>query len=184
VKNSLPCKTVIDSKGVILLDLLIVAIILAIMGMIAIPLFSSFIADNKLEGSTGELVTGLQYAGNLAVQYQRPFAVSADVAGNWFKVFDMSPAPNSTPPARPDNIPPVDENGVVLNPFDKTWYVMDFDTIDLYRGVKIVSVPSGGTVQFYPDGHSGIVDSVFSISYGGKQKTITVNGTTGLITVQ
>jgi Tfp pilus assembly protein FimT len=184
VKNSLPYKLFIDRKGVILLDLLIVAIILAILGMVAIPLFSSFIADNKLEGSAGELVAGLQYAGNLAVQYQRPFGLSADVAGNWFKVFDTSPSPNPTPPARPDNIPPVDENGVVLNPFDKTWYVRDFDTMDIYKGVQITSIPSGGTVQFYPDGHSGVIDSVFSISYGGKQKTITVNGTTGLITVQ
>lgn len=111
MKNSLPCKLFIDRKGVILLDLLIVAIILAILGMVAIPIFSSFIADNKLEGSAGELVAGLQYAGNLAVQYQRPFGLCADVAGNWFKVFDTSPSPNPTPPARPDNIPPVDENG-------------------------------------------------------------------------
>lgn len=175
---------VLDRKGIVLLDVLLVSIIIGILGMIAVPHVRSLITDNRLNGAAGEITGGLQYALNLAVRYQRPFGVKGDVPGNWFRVYDSDPKPNPVPPARPDNDPPVDANGVVLNPFDKTWYVRDFDTLDTYQGVKIVSVPAGGTVQFYPDGHSGSGDSTFAVSCGGKQKTITVNGANGRITVQ
>lgn len=183
-KDSLPYGAFLNRRGIILLDILIVAIILGILGMIAIPIFSSMISESKLNGSTSELIAGLQYAGSLAVRYQRPFDLQADASGNWFKVVDTSPKPDPVPPARPDNVPPVDENGVVLNPFDKTWYIKDFDTIDQYQGVRIASVPAGGTVRFYPDGHTGIADSSFNVIYSDKQKTVTVNGTTGRIAVQ
>jgi Tfp pilus assembly protein FimT len=174
----------LDRKGIVLLDLLLVSIIIAILSMIAVPHVRSIVSDNKLNGAAGEITGGLQYALNLAVRYQRPFGVQGDLQGNWFRVYDSDPKPNSVPPARPDNDPPVDANGVVLNPFDKMWYTKDFDTLDPYQGVKIVSVPAGGAVQFYPDGHSGEGDSSIAVSFAGKQKTITVNGASGRITVQ
>jgi Tfp pilus assembly protein FimT len=174
----------LDRKGIVLLDVLLVAIIIAILGMIAVPHVRSLVSDNRLNGAAGEITGGLQYALNLAVRHQRPFGVQSDIQGNWFRVNDSDPKPNSAPPARPDNDPPVDATGAVLNPFDKTWYVRDFDTLDVYQGVKIVSVPAGGTVQFYPDGHSGEGDSSIAVSCAGKQKTITVNGANGRITVQ
>jgi Tfp pilus assembly protein FimT len=162
----------------------LVAIILGILGMIAVPHFTTVIADSRLNGSASEMVAGLQYAGSLAVRHQRPFGFKADTTGNWFKVFDTDPKPNPVPPARPDNDPPVDENGVVQNPLDKSWYMKDFNGGSPYQGVRIVAVPAGGTVQFYPDGHSGAADSTFAVNYGGRQKTITVNGATGRITAQ
>lgn len=171
-------------SGLVLLDLLIAAVILGILAMIALPQFSSMATDNKLNGSASEIVSGLQYAANLAVQYQRPFGLRADATANSFSVFDTNPQPNPVPPARPDNTPPVNENGTVLNPFDKLWYARNFDAMEVYQGVRLTAVPTGGVVQFYPDGHSGVSDSAFALSYGGKQKTITVNGTTGQITVQ
>ena len=116
----------------------------------------------------------MQYAGGLAARYQRPFGFKADTTGNWFKVFDTNPGSD----------PPVDVNGVVQNPFDKNWYAKDFNAGSPYYGVQIVAVPAGGAVQFYPDGHSGAADSSFTVKYGGRQKTITVSGITGRITVQ
>jgi Tfp pilus assembly protein FimT len=174
----------LDRKGIVLLDALLVALILGILGIVVVPQLSSFSTDNRLSAAAGEIADGLRYAANLAVRYQRPFGIKADTAGNWFQVFDADPKPNGVPPARPDNDPPVDENGVVLNPFDKTWYTKDFDTIDHYRGVKITSVPANNLVQFYPDGHSGNADSSFVVSCGARQKTVTVNGATGRISVQ
>jgi Tfp pilus assembly protein FimT len=184
MREDFPEEDHLDGKGIVLLDVLLVSIIIAILGMIVVPRVSSLITDTRLNGAAGEITGGLNYALNLAVRYQRPFGVKGDVTGNWFRVYDSDPKPNSVPPARPDNDPPVDANGVVLNPFDKTWYVRDFDTLDAYRGVKIVSIPAGGTVQFYPDGHSGSGDSTFAVSCGGKQTTITVNGANGRVTVQ
>ena len=163
-------------KGFVLLDLLIVAVILAIVAMIMVPQLASVLGDNKLSGSANEMVSGLQFAGSLAVKYQRPFGLTADTTANSFSIFDTA-----VPPA---GDPPVNGSNIVLNPLDKTWYVKSFNQIDAYRGVKIVAVPPGGAVLFYPDGHSGIADSIFSVSYAARQRTITVSGTTGRVTVQ
>lgn len=163
-------------KGLVLLDLLIVAVILAILGVIAVPQLSSLIGDSKLNGSANEMVSGLQYACSLAVKYQRPFGLTADTTANSFSVFDTAVPPTGDPPVNAGNI--------VLNPIDKAWYVKNFNQIDAYRGVKIVTAPAGGAVLFYPDGHSGVADSVFSVAYAARQKTITVSGTTGRVTVQ
>lgn len=173
-----------NTKGFTLLDLLIVIMIIAILGVIVIPQFHSMINENKLNEAAGELVVGLQFAGNLAIRYQRPFGLKAEVTGNWFKVFDTSPYPDTVPPAQPNNKPPVNEDAIVLNPLDKKWYIKDFDDIGSYQGVKITTVPIGGEVRFYPDGHSSASDTTFVVSLEGNQKTITVNGTTGRISVQ
>lgn len=149
-----------------------------------IPQFHSMITEARLNEAAGELVSGLQYAGSLAIQYQRPFGLKAEVAGNWFKVFDTNPNPDTVPPARPDNVPPVNEDAIVLNPLDKKWYIRDFDDMESYQGVKITTVPAGGEVRFYTDGHSSAFDTTFVVSLDSYQKTITVNGTTGRISVQ
>jgi Tfp pilus assembly protein FimT len=171
-------------NGSILLDLLLAAVIAGILAMIGLPLISSIMGDSRLNGATTELVSGLQYAANLAVRYQRPFGLVGDVTANSFRVTDTNPQPNAVPPAQPNNQPPVNELAVVFNPFEKAWYVKDFDDIDTYRGVSMVSAPAGNQVIFYPDGHTGLTDSSFVMGYGERQKTVTVSGTTGRVTVQ
>ena len=168
-------------QGFTLLDLLIVILILGVLGVIAIPQFHSMVTERKLNEATGELVSGLQYAANLAVKYQRPFGLEADVDGNWFRVFDYQY--KDDPTTHHDKEPPVDAYGVVLNPMDKKWYQKDFDDMKTYEGVKITSVPAGGQIRFYPDGHSSFSDNTFILSLGGNETTITVNGTTGRISV-
>jgi len=137
--------------------------------------------EAKLNEAAGELVSGLQYTGNLAVQYQRPFGFEANVSGNWFKVFDYQYKTDSNP--HHDYDPPVDAYGLVLNPVDKKWYQKDYDDMKTYEGVSITSVPAGGEIRFFPDGHSSSSDSTFVLSFDGDQRTITVNGTTGRVTV-
>lgn len=171
-------------RGFTLLDLLIVIMILGIVGTIAIPQFQSLTAEAKLNAAAGEMVAGLQYAASLAIRHRRPFGLKADVSGNWFKIYDTDPYPDSIPPARPDNDPPVDQAGTVLDPHDKTWYEKDFDTWTSYSGVKITSLPAAGEVRFYPDGHTATTDSVIVVSYAGNQRTITISGFSGRIRVE
>jgi len=170
------------NKGFTLLDLLLVMTILGVLGMIVIPQFHSMVTEARLNEAAGELVSGLQYAGSLAVQHQRPFGLMADVNENWFKVYDYQY--KTDPEPHHDYVPPVDVYGVVLNPVDKRWYIKDFDTMKTYEGVRITSVSDGGEIRFYPDGHSSSSDSTFVLSHGGNQRTITVNGTTGRVSVQ
>jgi Tfp pilus assembly protein FimT len=170
--------------GFTLLDLILVILIIGVLGVVIVPQYFSLTDQAKLDEGAAELVSALQYAGNLAVQHQRPFGVKASVTDNSFSVFDTAPKPNTVPPAQPNNLPPVDADGIVLNPLDKTWYSKSFNTLQSFQGVKIAAVPAGGEVRFYPDGHSGATDSLFTVSYAARQKTIAVNGTTGQITVQ
>ena len=170
------------NKGFSLLDMLIVLMILGILGVFVAPQLHSTLNEARLNEATGELVSGLHYAQSLAVTHQRPFGLTANVSENWFRVFDHRFSADANP--HHNETPPVDGYGVVLNPVDKNWYLLDFDTTRPYEGVSIASAPaSGGMISFYPDGHSSSVDSVFVLSFGGEQRTITVDGTTGRISV-
>ena len=166
--------------GFTLVDLLIVILILGIVGMAVSPQFHTMAAASKLNEATAELVDGLHYARNLAIQYQRPFGLYADVHLNTFTVFDLQHRWDFSP--HHDCEPPVAPFGVVLNPVDKTWYVKHLSS--LHDGVSIDSVPAGGGyITFYPDGHSNFSDSTFVLGLGAEQRTITVSGTTGRVSV-
>ena len=171
-----------ENKGFSLLDLLIVLMILGILGVFVAPQLHSTLNEARLNEATGELVSGLHYAQSLAVTHQRPFGLAANVAENWFRVFDHKYRTDASP--HHSETPPVDGYGVVLNPVDKNWYMLDFDSTPRYEGVSIDSAPaSGGMISFYPAGHSAVSDSVFVLGFEGEQRTITVDGTTGKISV-
>lgn len=170
------------NRGFSLLDLLIVLMILGIMGVILAPQLYSMMTEARLNEAAREMVSGLQYAQSLAVIHQRPFGLKADVDGNWFRVFDYQHKDDSNP--HHEETPPVDGYGVVINPLDKNWYIVDLDTIHTYEGVNIDAAPTDGMISFYPDGHSSSDDSSFVLSYGGDTLTITVDGTTGKIRVE
>ena len=170
-----------SEKGFSLLDLLIVLMILGIMGVLVSPQLNSMVTEARLNEAAREMVSGLQYAQSLAVTHQRPFGLKADVGENWFRVFEYQYRDDANP--HHDGAPPVDSYGVVLNPLDKSWYSINFDTAQTYKGVSIDSAPTDGMISFHPDGHSSLDDSVFVISFGGDTRTITVDGTTGKIVV-
>ena len=175
----MPCG---KEKGFTLIDLLLVVMILGIAGMILAPQFNTMLDEAKLNEATGELVSGLQYAQNLAVRHQRPFGVLADTDGNWFNVFDSQYKDDSNPHPAAD--PPVNAYGVVLHPMDKNWYLTDFDTMETYSGVSLSTIPAGGEIRFYPDGHSSSSSGTFVLSLAKRQKTIIVDGVTGRVSVQ
>lgn len=170
------------NRGFSLLDLLIVLMILGIMGVILAPQLYSMMTEARLNEAAREMVSGLQYAQSLAVTHQRPFGLKADVDGNWFRIFDYQHRDDSNP--YHDETPPVDGYGVVINPLDKNWYIVDLDTSHTYEGVNLNAAPTDGTISFYPDGHSSSDDSSFVLTYGGDTRTITVDGTTGKIRVE
>lgn len=171
-----------SSTGFTLIDTLLVVMIIGIVAVIVTPQFHSMLTQVRLNEAAVELISALQYAGDLAVTHQRRFALSADTSGNWFKVFDYQYKSDGNP--HHDADPPVEANGLVLNPVDKTWYLKDYDTLSSFEGVKLTTVPAGGEICFYPDGHSSASNHTFVLDFGGEQRTIAVNGVTRRITVQ
>jgi Tfp pilus assembly protein FimT len=154
--------------------------ILGILGVLVAPSLHSMVTEARLNEAAREMVSGLEYARSLAVTHQRPFGLLADVDGNWFRVFDYQYRSDGNP--HHSEIPPVDSYGVVMNPLDKTWYTVNFDTGQTHAGVSLDSAPADG-LSFYPDGHSFSSDSVFVLNFGEDTRTITVDGTTGNIVV-
>ena len=165
-------------RGFTLLDTLIVIAIFGIVGMAIIPQFQGMVQETRLNEAAAELVSGMQYAGSLAVRYRRPFGFQADVDGHWFKIYDNRYAADAAAHTADD--PPVTAYGVVLNPLDKSWYVHDFDDMENYRAVTF----TGAQIVFYPDGHSAASNTTVTVNLGGSQRTITVDGATGRISVQ
>ena len=176
-------------KGFTLLDSLIVIVILGIISVVVVPQFQGMVQETRLNEAAAELVSGMQYAGNLAIRYRRPFGFQADAAGHWFKIYDGRYAALTAAEAAaltaavPPVDPPVTAYGVVLNPIDKSWYLRDFDDMENYRAVTFTITPSA-TIVFYPDGHSGNSNTVVTVSLGGRQRTIEVDGATGRISVE
>ena len=178
VKKQGMIKTRKRQQGFTLVDMLIVIAILGIIGMAVIPQLQGMIQETRLTEATAEIVSGMQYAENLAIRYRRPFGFQADAAGHWFKVYDSRYAADAAAHATDD--PPVTSYGVVLNPLDKSWYQHDFDDMENYRAVSFTSAQ----IVFYPDGHSAASNTTVTVSLGGRQKTIKADGATGRISVQ
>jgi len=162
-----------------LMECVIVVLVLGIVAMVGIPQFNGMLSETRLNEAAAELVSGLQYTRSLAVEHQRYFGLRADVFGNWFAVFDGRY--RSDPDAHLNDLPPVGANGVVFHPLSKLPYTKDLDTI--YGGVRISTVPAGGEIRFYPDGHCSAAASLFVIQLNDKQRMISVDGTTGQIKV-
>ncbi len=159
---------------------MLMVLILGIVAMIGMPQFKGLLGEIRLNEAAAELVSGLQYARSLAVEHQRPFGIRADASENSFAVFDVRYRNDAN--AHLNDVPPVGAYGVVFHPLSKTAYTKDLDTI--YGGVRILTVPAGGEIHFYPDGHSSETASDFVIKLGAERRTISVDGTTGQIRAQ
>ena len=178
MKRSGLIKTRKRQRGFTLLDMLIVIAILGIVGLAVIPPLQDMIQETRLTEATAEIVSGMQYAGNLAIRYRRPFGFQTDATGHWFSIYDNRYAEDAN--THYDQDPPTTAKGVVLNPLSKRWYQHDFDDMGNYRAVTFTSAQ----IVFYPDGHSAASDTTVTVSLGGRQKTIRVDGATGRISTE
>lgn len=168
----------ISGNGFTMMDAMLVVLILAVVAMAGIPQFKGLLAEIRLNEAAAELTSGLHYARSLAVEHQRPFGLRADASEKSFAVFDVRYRNHAN--AHLNDLPPVAARGVVFHPLSKMPYSVDLDSS--YEGVQLVTVPTGGEIRFYPDGHSSETASDFVIALDPIQRTISVDGPTGQIT--
>ncbi|NNG02241.1 MAG: hypothetical protein HKM93_22885 [Desulfobacteraceae bacterium] len=173
------CKT---QTGFTLLDLILVMIIVAITGMISVPAFNSVASIARLNEAAAETVSALEFARHRAILFQRPFGLRVDTAENRFIVFDKRYTADASP--HPDAIPPVNSNGVLFHPIDKTAYQIDFDDRNTFSGVDISAVTPGNEILFHADGHAAPQSPTMVIVLGKEQRVIMVDHVTGKVTVQ
>ncbi|HLX29267.1 MAG TPA: GspH/FimT family pseudopilin [Casimicrobiaceae bacterium] len=84
------------SKGLTLIELLIVLAIMAIVAAFALPMFGGGVSTSELRASARQLAAGLRLAQSEAVSQRRETFLVLDVAGRRFKV-DNDPQEHKLP---------------------------------------------------------------------------------------
>ena len=70
-----------------LIEIIVVVVILAVAGLIAVPMMSSA-ADMQVRAAANRLAADLDYAKNLAITHQRPFTVIFDAVNESYEIQD------------------------------------------------------------------------------------------------
>ncbi|WP_300462099.1 type II secretion system protein [Desulfobacula sp.] len=170
------------SRGITLLELMIVIMIIGILGMASFATVNTWTLDRRLFRACQIMVSGVEYAASLSRRYQRPFKLTLSTANNSFAIVDTAPYPNAVPPLQLNNTPPVNADGVVLHPLTNSWYTIDFDTVP---GLETVTILSGPVkLTFDGVGNERIADVDYVIAAGSQTRTIRVSGISGHITIQ
>lgn len=90
------------NRGITLVELMLVALILAIALAVTLPNFSNLIKDNRIETRTSEFVTDLAYARSEAIKRRSAIEVIATTTGeptsaaSWSTGWMVSDAPTQT----------------------------------------------------------------------------------------
>lgn len=175
-----PIRTVLDEKGITMVELMICVLILGILGLVAIPSFGTYLSERKLSGSALEIVSAIQYAQSLAISEQRVCGVKFDQDEEQVICYENKGYSGGFPVMQKLN-----------NPLTKTYYEWDFDDEGPFQGVDIALASFGGNnwIEFNSQGTSvsvngsPIEDGTLILRYAGAQQAITVAALTGIIRV-
>ncbi len=171
-----------NPKGFTLIEIMISMMILGILTMITTSTALNWVSDRRLSHACQVMISGIEYTAALSLRYQRPFQFKTSTADNSFQIIDAAPYPQSVPPERQNNTPPVNSDGVVVHPLSKNWYIIDFNQITDLKSIHILSGP--GLIVFDSAGNAPYADSLYVIQAGDQKRTIQVKGISGTITVQ
>jgi prepilin-type N-terminal cleavage/methylation domain-containing protein len=182
-------------SGFTLLELVIVVMVLGIFGGIAVPMLTQAAAQTKLDAAADAVVSSLNYARLRALNSQQNYRVVFDTGAERMRV-EMN-ANNKLSQMK-------DPSRSVMSAHDveneKSWvdvqhpletmrtggrnYVITFSQEPAYQGVDLflASFSGSGTVTFSPQGLPSTGGSVV-LRLGGRQRTVTLQATTGTVSV-
>ena len=165
-----------ESSGFTLVEILIVVMIMAIAAMIAIPMMSSA-GSVQVQSAANMVAADLEYAKGMAIGRQQNYSVVFDTANESYEVRDSG-------------------GSVVSHPVKVGFnYVIDFDSDSSFNDVDISDADfdpdSSNTITFdylgCPYSGTGTSTSLTAgevvLQGGGVTRTITVEPTTGFISI-
>lgn len=145
--------SLIRSRGVTLLELLIVLTIMAIVAAVMIPMFGGPVSTSELRQAAREIAAGLRLAQSEAVSQRRETFLVVDVAGRRFKV-DNDPREHKLP---------------------------DKAELKLFTAQNDLVSDSVGAIRFYPDGGSN--GGRITIASGARKFDVDVDWLTGRVAI-
>ena len=170
----LPTKSCI--RGFTMIEIIIVAVIITIAAMVAIPLMTSA-ASMQIRSAANMIAADLEYAKSMAISRQKMYAVVFDKSTESYQIEDP--------------------NGVIEHPVKKGFkYIVNFSGDSRLSKVDIVDVvfdpDSSNAITFdylgSPYSGAGTTNPLnkgeISLQAGGTATTITVEPVTGFISIE
>ncbi len=177
-----------SNNGFTLIEIMIVMLIMAIMAMIGLPALSSALAEIRLSGTAGEIVTALEYAQVTAMCSGTKTRVTIDDAADTILVERYQISGDIMSGAT--EIPEIDiDSGsfvTMAHPLKRgEIFSISLSSEDRFKDVDISSSTfgAGNSVSFDTLGapsEGGTVTLVFGT--GSRQATVTVDPLTGKVT--
>ena len=166
------CKMVFCARAFTIIEILIVVVLLAIAGMMVVPMMSSA-ASIQIESAANIVAADLEYAKSMAISRGQNFSVVFDKAAEAYQIEDQA-------------------GGVIPHPVKKGFnYVVDFRNDRRLNRVDIVDANFDATskVKFdylgspYNGTGAALNSGVISLQAAGITKTIRVEPVTGYISI-
>ncbi len=175
-----------EKAGFSLLELMIVVLILGIIATIALPSFKSGVDQSRLAAATEEIVTALEYARLFALTTNTQCRVTIDATANTVLVQRYKYTANFL--GAETQLPKADVEGgafvTMAHPFNRgASYYTVFSNEERFFGVDIATSVFGAG-NFITFGALGAPSNAGTVTLllGGRQVSISVNGTTGMVT--
>jgi len=165
------CKMVFCARAFTIIEILIVVVLLAIAGMMVVPMMSSA-ASIQIESAANIVAADLEYAKSMAISRQKIYAVVFNKSTESYQIEDP--------------------NGVIDHPVKKGFkYVVNFSSDSRLNRVDIFDADFDGTNEVKFDylgsplnGNDTPLNSgVISLQAAGITKTIRVEPVTGYISI-
>jgi general secretion pathway protein H len=145
--------TTARTRGVSLLELLVVLVIIALIAGLVLPTFGAGVSSSELRSSARQLAAGLRAARSEAVSQRRETFLVLDLEGRRFKV-DRDPREHALPPR-----------------IDMKLFTAQRDIVDAKTG----------SIRFFPDGGSN--GGRITVAAGERKFDVDVDWLTGRVAI-
>lgn len=164
----------IMGRGFTLMEMVMVIVLIAIVVAVAIPRFQA-LDSVRLAAASRKLTADIRYVQQLAISQHVPLRIAFDKDANSYDVRFAS------------------NNSLIIHPFSRQNFSVDFDSDPQFRGIDIEEALFGGTAglqfnwQGIPQNSAGVnlpAEGMINLSYGPETATLFVRPNTGAVRIE